>query len=191
VSARAEFLATLRAGLRGTPAASIEEILADYTAHFVEGAAANRSEAEITAALGDPLALADELRMELRIKTFESAPSTRSGAHVVGGVIAMGAVNTVLLCIVAPLLALSGLTLTLASLAAAVSGVWFLTAAASLGLPGGTGTTVLCGLGLISAAISLGAFLALAARAVVNAIARYVRLQYRFLPRSPNPGTPT
>jgi uncharacterized membrane protein len=191
VSARAEFLATLRAGLRDAPAASIDEILADYTAHFSEGAAANRSEAEIAAALGDPLALADELRMELRIKSFEATPSTRSAARVVGGVIAMGAVNIVLLCIAGPLLALSGLTMMLAILAAAGSGLWFLFAGASLGLPGGTGTTVLCGLGLIAAAISLGAFLTLAAKAVVSGMARYVRLQYRFLPRSSTPGTPT
>ena len=34
VSARAEFLATLRAGLRGAPAGSIEEIVVDYAAHF-------------------------------------------------------------------------------------------------------------------------------------------------------------
>ena len=40
MSARAEFLTSLRAGLRGSPAAAIDEIVADYTAHFDEGAAA-------------------------------------------------------------------------------------------------------------------------------------------------------
>ncbi len=184
MSARAEFLATLRAGLRGAPAASIEEILVDYAAHFTEGAAANRGEAEIAAALGDPLALADELRMELRIKTFEAAPSTRSAARVVAGAIAMGAVNTVVLCIAGPLLALSGLASVIVILAATGGGVWFLFAGTSLELPGGTGTAVLCGLGLISAAISLGALLVLAAKAVVSAIGRYMRLQYRSLHRT-------
>ena len=39
-------------------------VMADYAAHFAEGMAAGRSEAEIAAALGDPLRLARELRAE-------------------------------------------------------------------------------------------------------------------------------
>lgn len=191
MSARAEFLATLRAGLRGAPAKAIDEIIADYTAHFDEGSAAQRSEAAIAAALGDPLALADELRMELRIGNFEAAPSTRSAAQVIGGVIASGALNTFVLCVVGPLLALLTLGVTLAILTAVGAGIWFLVAGASLGLPGGLGTPVLCGLGLLAAAISLGAFLLLAAKALVGGLAQYARLQYRLLPRASKPGTQT
>jgi uncharacterized membrane protein len=191
VSARAEFLATLRAGLRGAPREAVDEIIADYTTHFDEGAAASRSEADIAAALGDPLTLADELRMELCIGRFEAAPSPRSAARVVGGVVAMGAINTVLLSVVGPLLALLMLGVIIAVVTAAGTGIWFLFAGASLGLPGGLGTPVLCGLGLLTAAISLGAFLLLANRALIGALARYVRLQYRFLPRATKPGTPS
>jgi len=190
VSGRAEFLTTLRAGLRGAPASSIDEIIADYGAHFDEGAAAKRSDAEIASALGDPLALADELRMELRIGNFEAAPSTRSAAEVIGGVIAMGVLNTVLLCVVGPLLSLMALGAILAILAAAGAGIWFLFAGSSLGLPGGIGTPVLSGLGLLAAAISMGAFLLLAGRALTSGLARYVRHQYRLLPRESKPGTP-
>jgi len=191
VSARAEFVATLRAGLRGAPASAIDEIIADYTAHFDEGAAANRSEAEVAAALGDPLVLADELRMELRIETFEAAPSTRSGARVLGEVIAIGALNTLLLCVAGPLLGLFALTVVLAILTAAGSGVWFLIAGSSLELPGGIGTPVLVGLGLLMAAISMSAFLLLAGRALINGLARYVRLRYRLLPHTFKHGTQT
>lgn len=189
MSARAEFLTTLRAGLRGVPANAIDEIVADYTAHFDEGAAAQRSDEQIAAALGDPLVLADELRMELRIGSFEAAPSARSAAQVIGGVIAMGALNTVLLCIAGPLLALMAFTTVLAILTATGAGIWLFLAGASLGLPGGIDTVVLCGLGLISAAISLAAFLLLAARAVVGALANYTRLRYRLLPRASRTGT--
>ena len=191
MSTRDEFLTTLRAGLRGAPAKAIEEIIADYTAHFEEGAAAKRSDAEISAALGDPLTLADELRMELRIGSFEAAPSPRSAAQVISGVIALGTLNTLVLCLVGPVLALLALAAILAIFTAAGTGIWFLAAGASLGLPGGIGTPVLCGLGLLAAAISMSAFLLLAARALVSGLARYTRLQYRFLQRASKPGTPT
>lgn len=190
MSARAEFLATLKAGLRGAPAKVVDEIVADYIAHFNDGAAANRSESDVAAALGDPLALAGELRMELRIEAFEAAPSARSGARVLAGFIATGAINTVLLCVGGPLLALVALSASLATLAAAGTGIWFLAAGASLGLPGGTGTTVLCAFGLISAAISMAALLVLAAKALVSGLGRYMRLHYRLLPRVSKPGTP-
>jgi uncharacterized membrane protein len=191
MSARAEFLTTLRAGLRGAPAGSIDEIIADYTAHFDEGTAANRSEAEISAALGDPLALADELRLEMSIESFEAAPSTRSAARVIGGALAVGALNTLLLCIVAPLMALLTLAVTLAIVTAAGTGVWLLFAGASLGLPGGIATPVLCGLGLLAAAVSMTALLLLGGRALVSGVARHARLTYRFLPRVSKPGTST
>jgi len=191
VSARAEFLATLRAGLRDAPAGSIDEIIADYTAHFDEGAAANRSDAEIAAALGDPLALADELRLELRIEKFEAAPSARSAAQVIGGAVVIGAFSTFLLCIVGPLVALLSLAAVLAILAAAGTGIWFLVAGASIGLPGGIATPVLCGIGLLAAAVSMSALLLLSARALIGGIARHARLAYRLLPRVSKPGIPT
>jgi uncharacterized membrane protein len=188
VSGRIEFLATLRAGLRGVPQAAIDDIVADYTAHFDEGAAANRSEAEIAAALGEPLALADEHRMALRIESFERAPSVRSGAQVLAGAVALGAINTVLLCVLAPLLGLLVLVVAFAVVTFLVAGIWLFVAGASLELPGGLTTAVLCGFGLIAAAVSLAALLMLAGHALVNAIGRYSRLRFRLLPKTPQPG---
>lgn len=185
---RTEFLAALKAGLRGTPSHAVEEILADYSAHFDEGAAANRSEADVAVALGDPLALADELRMQSRIEAFEAEPSPRSAAQVVAGVIALGVLNSFLLCVAAPLLAIAGLALALAVLAFIGSGAWFLIAGSSLELPGGAATAVLSGLGLIAAAVSLSAFLLLAAKAFVSGLGRYARLRFRLVPRASQPG---
>src|SRR5262249_51809468 len=61
---KAEFLDTLRRRLSGLPAEEIDDLVGDYDTHFAEGMAAGRSEAEIAAALGDPMRLARELRAE-------------------------------------------------------------------------------------------------------------------------------
>ena len=58
---RHEFLSALRAGLSGLPTQSIDDIVADYEAHFTEGLAAGRTEAQVAGALGDPRKLAREL----------------------------------------------------------------------------------------------------------------------------------
>jgi uncharacterized membrane protein len=188
VSGRVEFLATLRAGLRGAPQSAVEDIIADYAVHFDEGAAANRTEADIVAALGEPLALADEHRMALRIESFESAPSVRSGTQVLAGAVALGAVNTFLLCVAAPLIGLVALVLALTVVTFVAAGIWLFFAGASLELPGGAATTVLCGFGLIAAAVSLAALLMLAGHGLVNAIGRYSRLRFRLLPKASQPG---
>jgi uncharacterized membrane protein len=189
VTARAEFLATLRAGLRGAPAEAIEEIVADYSAHFDEGVAALRSETDVASALGDPLTLADELRMELRIEAFEASPSTRTGGHVIAGAVASGILNTMLLCVAGPLLAVVALGAVLGILTAMATGIWLLFAGASLELPGGNTTTMLCALGLVSAAVSGVAVFILASKLFVAGIARYARLHYRLLPHSSTTGT--
>jgi uncharacterized membrane protein len=174
------------------PAPAIDEIVADYSAHFDEGAAAKRGDADIAAALGDPLSLAEELRMEMNIERFEATPSPRAAADVVSNAVARfvarGMLNLFVLCFIGPLLALLALGTCLAIITAIGAGIWILFAGTSLELPGGFATTLLCGLGLLSAAVSLSALLVLAAKAMVGGLARYTRYQYRFLSTS-RPGT--
>jgi uncharacterized membrane protein len=189
VSARGEFLATLRAGLRGAPVDQIEDIIADYSAHFDEGVAADRNEADVAYALGDPLSLAEELRMELRIEAFEAAPSARSAVQVIVGAVAIGVLNVLLLCVAGPMLAAMAAGAVIGILTALAAGVWLLFAGATLGLPGGAATTVLCALGLFGAAVSAAAVLVLSARLLVGGVARWARLHYRFLPQTSRPGT--
>ena len=183
MSTRAEFLAVLRAGLRGASTREIDDVIADYSAHFNEGTAAGRSEAEIAAALGDPLTLADELRAELLIEKWQAAPSVRSGLQVIAAATALGVINSVLLLVVAPLMLLLALATIIAIAAFAGGGIWMLFAGASLQLPGGMVVSLLSGLGLISAAIAVTALATLAARLLVNALGRYIRLHHQILPR--------
>jgi uncharacterized membrane protein len=190
MSSRADFLAVLRAGLRGAPQVAIDEVIAEYDTHFVEGTAANRSEQDIAAALGDPWALAQELRVELRIVRWEAAPSPRSGVQVVTSVIALGMLNAALSLLVLPLLLLIALAVIVAIAACIAGGIWMLFAGPSLEIPGGTSATVFGATGLIFAALSLSALIALCGQLLANALARWVRLRYQALPRAIRAGTP-
>lgn len=183
MSARADFLAALRAGLHGCPADSIDEVIAEYDAHFVEGKAADRDEPDIASALGDPWALAQELRMELRIGSWEKAPSPRSGAQMVASMLALGVFNVAGSFLLLPLL-LVILLIVVVTIAACVAGsVWMIFAGPSLGIPGGIGVPVLSALGLIFAALSLGALSVLCGQLIANALARWARLHYQVLKR--------
>ncbi len=184
VSARAEFLAALRAGLRGAPEGALDEVIAEYDTHFAEGKTANRSEQDIAAALGDPWALAQELRVELRIARWEAAPSPRSGVQMVASVIALGVLNAALSFTVLPLLLLIALAVIVTIAACVAGGIWMLFAGPSLEIPGGVSVSVLSAIGLIFAALSLSALTALCAQLFANAIARWVRLHYQVLPRA-------
>ncbi len=59
---RDQFISRLRAGLAGMASEAIDDIVADYQAHFDEGLAAGRSEDQVAEALGDPDRLARDLR---------------------------------------------------------------------------------------------------------------------------------
>ena len=190
MSARAEFLAALRAGLRGAPEVAIDEVIAEYDTHFAEGKAANRSEQDIAAALGDPWALAQELRVELRIARWEAAPSPRSGVQVVTSVIALGVLNAALSFLVLPLLLLIALAVIVAIAACVAGGIGMLFAGPSLAIPGGASATLLGAVGLIFAALSLTALTALCGQLLANGLARWVRLHYQALPRANRAGTP-
>ena len=188
MSARAEFLAALRAGLRGVPADSIDEIIADYDTHFAEGQAANRREQDVAAALGNPWALAEDLKMELRISRWEAVPSLRSAVQMVVGAIALRTLNAALIVVVLPLMVVIALSVILASLAAAAGGIWLLFAGPSLGVPGGAAVSVLSAMGLIFAAVAIAACAALCGRLLANAFARWARARYQVLTGSRRPG---
>ncbi len=173
--ARAGFLAALRAGLRGAPAQLIDEAIADYAAHFDAGAVHDRSDHEIATALGDPLALADELRAAAHVNAWEQAPSARSGWRLFAHAVSISALHSSLALIAGPLLCLVALVLALASLAALAGGAWFLFAGHAFGVPGGTTTVLLAGAGLIAGGVSLGALTLLGGAALVNGLARSVR----------------
>jgi uncharacterized membrane protein len=183
VSARAEFLATLRAGLRGLPPSFVEDALGDYSAHFDDGTRDGRGEADVAKALGDPLALADELRAEAQVSRWESTSSASAGWRVITQSVARGALHASMGILVLPLLSLIALALSLASIAALVGGTWFLLAGHGFDMVGGAATVLLAGFGLIAAGVSLGALTLLGVTALINLLARRTRGAYQHLQR--------
>jgi uncharacterized membrane protein len=164
---RDDFLARLRTGLHGLPEQHIEDAVADYASHFDEARAAGRDEAQVALALGDPLLLAEQLRLAIETSSWETSHSPRSGGRVVAASFRHGA---------AQLLVVIAVPATLGLMAAAT---WLAVDGASLEIPGGTPVTALAALGLFAAALSLGAAAALATRFIVNRLAGVVRRRLR------------
>ena len=69
-------------------------------------------------------------------------------------------------------------------------GLWFIFDPSAFELPAGSAASLLCGIGLIAASVSLTAILMLAGNVLVRAIGRYTRLRFHLLPRVSQPGTP-
>lgn len=180
--ARLTFLATLRAGLRGAAPAAVDDAVADYASHFEVGAIKGRSEEDIVAALGDPLILADELRVEMRIDDWTERRSPIVAAKLIVGVIGLGIINAALAFIALPLVCLLVFFAVASIILILVASVWLVFVGTSLGL--GQAVSLLSGAGLVFAAVALGALLTLLLLGLVNSLARYARLHYRLLPRS-------
>ncbi len=186
---RAMFLAELRMGMSGLPAQEIEETVADYDTHFSEGLAAGRSEAAIAQALGDPARLAKELRAEAGFRRWETE---RSAGNLVGAIIALLGLATLdlffllpILCAVAAIL----LAMFVAAVALAFAGgaVWLVAIFPGMMTVGATGMLAsaaalwLAGLGLIAAAVGLGALTWLLLDIVVRGLVHYARLHFRLI----------
>lgn len=178
---REAFIARLWEGLKGLPTATVAEIAADYNAHFAEGAAAGRSEAEIAAALGDPDRLARELRAEAGLKRWESERNPAAAAAAVFAVLGLGALD---LLILLPIL--MGVVCALFGVAIAIIGVFvaggFVFAVGPFSAPpGGPATALLAGLGMMAGSVSAAAILTLIGIGLTNALVWYGRLHFRLL----------
>ncbi|HXR94562.1 MAG TPA: DUF1700 domain-containing protein [Rhizomicrobium sp.] len=186
---RAGFLAELRMGLSGLPAQEIEETVADYDAHFSEGIAAGRSEAAIANALGDPARLAKELRAEAGFRRWESEKSAGSLVGAVVALLGLATLDLVFLvpfvCVVAAIL--FAMFATAVGLAFGGGAVWLVAifpgmmAAGPTGILGSAAALWLAGLGLIAAAIGLGALGWLLLDIVVRGLVNYARLHFRLI----------
>lgn len=186
---RASFLAELRMGLSGMPAQEKEETIADYDAHFSEGLAAGRSEAAIASALGDPARLAKEIRAEAGFRRWESE---RSAGSMVGAIVALLGLATLDLIFLVPFVCVAAailIAMFVSSVALAFAGGAVCLAAifpgvvigGATGMLGSAGALWLAGLGLIAAAIGLGALTWLLMDVVVRGLVNYARLHFRLL----------
>ena len=182
MSTREVFLNRLRAGLRGLPAAAIDELMADYQAHFAEAAAAGRTDEDVAAKLGDPARLARELRAEAGLKRWEEH---RSAGAALSAIVAVLGLATIDLFILLPLLIAAGasvLGLMIVGIAVLLGGTVFLLAALLNFTPGFSGSWlqgVLLMLGITSGGASLIAFCTLFVIGAINLLVRYGRLHMR------------
>lgn len=189
---RQAFMARLREGLRGLPAQSQAEILADYEAHFADGVAAGRSEAEVASALGDPGRLARELRAERGLKRWDEERNASSAGAAVFAVLGLGALDIMFLLPILMGVAGAIIGVGVALIAVFFAGGAMFAAGPFTGFPGGAGAAVLGGLGLMAGAASGGALLTIVCIGLMNALVWYGRLHYRLLKPalepSANPG---
>jgi uncharacterized membrane protein len=186
---RQAFISRLREGLAGLPPGAADEIVADYEAHFAEGEATGRSEAQIAQALGDPGRLARELKAEAGLKRWEERRSPNAAAGAIFAVLGLGAID---LLILLPILGAVGGVLfgfAMACIGVFFAGGWvfgsgLLGTTTGVGIDGFAATplqAVLAGIGLMSGSVAIGALLALTVVALINALVWYGRLHYRLL----------
>jgi uncharacterized membrane protein len=190
---REAFIARLWAGLKGMPPKAAADIIADYDAHFAEGAAQGRTEAEIAAALGDPDRLARELRAEAGVKQWETRRSPEAAAVAVFAILGLGAIDLIFLLpiMIGVISALFGLIV--ATIGVFVAGGVVFAVGPFAAAPGGPVVALLAGLGMMAGAVAAGALLTLVSIGLTNALVWYGRLHYRLLKPAidPQPPLPT
>ena len=98
---RDAFLVSLRNSLTGLPSGDVDEIVADYAAHFDEARASGRSEEDVAQALGDPARLGRELRAEAGIRRWEH---DRGPAGIVAALLALTGLAAFDILLLLPLL---------------------------------------------------------------------------------------
>lgn len=178
---RAEFLSRLKRGLAGLPVSSAADILSDYETHFDDGLAAGRTEAEISAKLGDPDRLARELKAEAGIQRWHQEKNPSAAAGAVFAVLGLGAIDILILL---PILMTVVSIMFAAALLVVIGffgGAIAMIAAPFSIAPGGIWATVLAGLGVMAGSIALGALLAISTIWLVNGLVWFARLHYRLL----------
>jgi uncharacterized membrane protein len=183
---RAEFLDTLRRRLSGLPPSEIDELVSDYAAHFADGMAAGRSEAEIAAALGDPMRLARELRAEAGFRRWESARTPANFFAVLFGFIALMTVDFIFLLPVLGGLALFTILVGFVLLGLSLAGIVTLVRVFSWDhfLAGHFLSRMFGGIGLLGFGIGGSALLLLMIDYVVRLLGKFARLHYALLNRA-------
>jgi len=187
---REDFIARLRQGLAGLPEQTRAEIVADYEAHFADGAAAGRSEAEIAAALGDPDRLARELRAETGVRRWQETRKPEAAAAAVFAVLGLGAIDLIFLLPILIGVVSVMCAFAIVSIVGFVGGAIVFAAGPFAHGPGGVGAAMLFGLGIMTGSVFLGAALTVISIGLVNALVWYGRLHYRLLKPAIDPVPP-
>ncbi|WP_117193195.1 DUF1700 domain-containing protein [Rhizobium terrae] len=179
---RDAFLRALRSGLAGLPSQDVEDIVADYAAHFAESKTSGRSEEEVAAALGDPARIARELRAEAGLRRFEDHWSL---SNLVAATTALAGLAIVDILFLLPLLILTifvafGVAIALVAIGAVGVKIIFTTLLLDLGEPAiGAAARLFIGAGLVSGLLGGGALLLIGLGAGVRFLGHYARLHFR------------
>lgn len=182
---RTDFIAQLRRNLSGMAPKEIDDIVADYHAHFEEGVAAGRSEQDVASALGDPQRLARELRAEAGLRRWETQ---RTPAALIGAMVSLGGMLAVDIFILLPLLFAFGVfafVMGILLFAGSVAGLGLLLSGLlhwdNLTTVAFATSRTLAGIGLLGGSIGCGALLWLVLEGLVKLLGRYARLHYQVL----------
>jgi len=178
---RQAFMARLREGLRGLPAQAVADIVADYEAHFTDGEAAGRTEAEVAAALGDPDRLAREIRAESSLNRWREERSPGAAAAAIFAVLGLGAIDILFLLPFLMGLVMAMLAIAVGVIIAFFFGAFMFVGGPFLDPPGGVATAILGGIGFMAGSASAGAVLTIVSIGLINALVWYGRLHYRLL----------
>ncbi|MDE1997252.1 MAG: DUF1700 domain-containing protein [Rhizobiaceae bacterium] len=179
---RDAFLHMLRQKLAGLPPQEVEDILADYAAHFAESGTAGRSEEDVAAALGDPSRIARELRAEIGLRRFDDHWSL---SNLLAAMVALAGLAIVDILFLLPLLIVAifvvlGLAITLAVVGAVGVKIIFSTLIFHSGGPIiATVARLLIGMGLVSCLVGGGALLLMGLGAGTRVLGHYARLHFR------------
>ena len=179
---RDAFLSMLRLGLAGLPPHEVDDIVADYAAHFAESEASGRSEEEVSAALGDPARIARELRADVGLRRFEAHWSV---SNLMAAMVALAGLAIVDVFFLLPLLFAAmfvtlGLAIALVAIGVVGLKIVFTTVLFHIGLPSvGMLARLLIGAGLVSCFVGGGALLLMGLSLGIRMLGRYARLHFR------------
>lgn len=190
---RDAFLHALRTELAGLPPGEIDDMLADYAAHFAD--ASGRSEEDVAAALGDPARIARELRAEAGLRRLEAHWSL---TNLVTAAMALAGLAIVDIVLLLPLLLVTlAVTVGLAGALAVIAAIAVNTMLGAGPMPFGDPTMtgmlarLLIGAGLLSSVIGGGALLLMGLGTGVRLLGRYARLHFRLARQDTLEGTGT
>lgn len=178
---RQDFLARLRAGVRGLPPAAIEDIIGDYQAHFTEGAAAGRDEATVAQALGDPDRLARELKAQASLNRWEVERNPSAAANAVFAVLGLGAIDILILLPIVLWIIGTLFAMALVAVVCFAAGAAIMVAGPFVIHGGPIAALILAGLGLIAVAACIGSLTAVGSILCTHALVWYGRLHLRLL----------
>ena len=90
-----DFINKLSSYLGGIPAEEKQDVISDFEEHFKEGMAEGRTEEDITEALGDPRALANQFKASILVSQAEKTTSPVNITRAVFATLGLGFFNLI------------------------------------------------------------------------------------------------